>query len=139
MASSLEMRVPYLDHNVVKVAFGIPDNMKLRNGIAKAALKKLAEQYLSYDQIYRPKEGFSIPLNDWLRNKKHLGRYVSILHEKRTRERSFIIPSGLENLLQDFWKGIDRFEYSIAGRVWILLNLELWIRSFIEDKKPLSI
>ena len=138
MASSLEMRVPYLDHNVVKVAFGIPDNMKLRKGVAKAVLKKLAEQYLSYEQIYRPKEGFSIPLNDWLRNKKHLGQYVSVLHEKRTQERGFIIPEGLKNLLQDFWKGIDRFEYSIAGRVWILLNLELWIRSFIEEKRPLS-
>jgi len=139
MASSVEMRVPYLDHNVVKVAFGIPDNMKLRKGVAKAVLKKLAEQYLSHDQIYRPKEGFSIPINVWLRNNKHLGQYVSVLHEERARDRSFIIPSGLEKLLQEFRTGIDKHEYSIAGRVWILLNLELWIRSFIEDKEPLSL
>ena len=113
--------------------------MKLRKGVAKAVLKKLAEQYLSHDQIYRPKEGFSIPINVWLRNNKHLGQFVSVLHEKRARDRSFIIPSGLEKLLQEFRTGIDKHEYSIAGRVWILLNLELWIRSFIEDKEPLSL
>jgi asparagine synthase (glutamine-hydrolysing) len=138
MASGLEFRVPFLDHNVVKVAFGIPDNLKIRKGVAKAVLKHLAEGYLSHEQIYRPKAGFSMPLNNWLRNKKHLGKYVDVLHEKRTRDRNFIKPAGLEGLLDEFWKGNDRFEYSIAGRVWVLLNLELWIRSFIEDKKPLS-
>ena len=115
----------------------MPDKQRVKGGTTKAVLKKLAERYIPHNQIYRPKVGFSVPLNRWLRDEKYFGKYVSVLEESRARQRSFIKEDGLTKLLKDFRTGKDTFEYSIAGRVWILLNLELWIRTFIEDKKPL--
>ena len=66
MACSLEARVPLLDHELVELAFQMPDNFKINNGQTKVLLKKLAATYVPRDCVYRPKEGFSIPIKNWL-------------------------------------------------------------------------
>ena len=137
MANGLEMRVPFLDHNVVEASLRAPSAMKLKNGTTKFVLKKLAEQYMPDKQIYRPKVGFSTPINKWLKDPKHLGRYVHLLEEERTLSRPFFKAEGIKSLLQRFRNEEDSFSYSNAGRIWLLLNLECWIRSFIEDRKAL--
>ena len=138
MAAGMEMRVPFLDHHVVETSLMLPCEMKLQRGETKYVIKRLAEQYMPLKQIYRPKVGFSTPLNLWLRKREHIGRYVSILEEERTLNRSFFKTKGVKQLLEQFKSGIDSFEYSIAGRIWILLNLELWIRTYIEEMRPLT-
>lgn len=66
MAVSLEARVPFLDKEVVELAFQVPDSLKIRDGESKWILKKIAERYLPAESVYRPKEGFSVPLKHWI-------------------------------------------------------------------------
>ncbi|MBU2652439.1 MAG: asparagine synthase (glutamine-hydrolyzing) [Bacteroidetes bacterium] len=138
MAAGIEMRVPFLDHNVVEASLSLPDRLKLNGLTTKYIIKQLASRYLPEKQIARPKVGFSIPLNEWLHDKAYLGKYVSILKEEKSMKRPYIKAGGLDMLLRQFHGREDTFEYSIAGRVWILMNLELWVRTFIEEKKPLD-
>ena len=137
-AFGMKLVCPFVDRDVVDASFRLPDNMKVNNGITKYVIKKIAEKYIDHEQIYRNKIGFSIPINDWLRKKVGLGNFVSILAEERTLSRSIYRRENIVSLLYDFYSGKeDTKEFSIAGRVWILLNLELWIRTFIEDRKML--
>lgn len=135
MANGLEMRLPFLDQRVVERSLRLPDALKVKGQTTKYLLKKLAERYVPHAQIYRPKVGFSTPLNQWLRNRKLLGQYVDILAEERTLNRPIYNRTEILALLRNFWKGPDTFRYSYAGRVWVLMNLELWIRMFLEGDR----
>ena len=67
MATSLETRIPMLDHRVAKLAWSLPASMKIRNGKGKWILRQILNRYVPHNPIERPKQGFSIPLSDWLR------------------------------------------------------------------------
>jgi asparagine synthase (glutamine-hydrolysing) len=67
MAVSLEVRVPLLDKEVVELAFQVPSYLKVQNGRTKMLLKKVAARHVPADCVYRPKEGFSIPIKNWLK------------------------------------------------------------------------
>jgi len=139
MGSGLEFREPFLDHELVEASIALPQNMKVVGKATKVVLKKISENYYPKSHIYRPKVGFSLPLNSWLRNRKYFGQYVDILSEERFLSREFINRKEMVEFLRRFNTEDDSFEYSMGGRVWILLNLELFIRMFIEDKKMLTI
>jgi asparagine synthase (glutamine-hydrolysing) len=66
MACSLEARVPFLDHELVELAFRVPTRLKLAGGETKALLKRVAARHVPRECVYRPKEGFSIPIKHWL-------------------------------------------------------------------------
>ena len=68
MAVSLEARVPYLDPDMVELAFQVPEQYKLEGSETKAILKRVAARHIPKDCVYRPKEGFSIPIKHWLNN-----------------------------------------------------------------------
>ena len=67
MAHAVEARVPFLDHDVVDFATRLPPSYKLRDGVGKRILKKAAEPYRDHDIIYRRKQGFGAPMEDWFR------------------------------------------------------------------------
>lgn len=67
MATSLEARVPLLDHRVIEFAWSLPMNMKIRDGQTKWLLRRVLERYVPKDLFERPKAGFAVPLGDWLR------------------------------------------------------------------------
>ena len=67
MAHAIEARVPFLDHDVVDFATRLPPSYKLRDGVGKRILKKAAEPYLDHDLIYRRKQGFGAPMEEWFR------------------------------------------------------------------------
>jgi asparagine synthase (glutamine-hydrolysing) len=67
MAVSLEGRIPFLDHRVVAFAFSLPQHLKYRDGIGKWILKTLTYRYIPQSIMDRPKQGFAVPLADWLR------------------------------------------------------------------------
>lgn len=69
MVNSLETRVPMLDPTFVEWALGLKPDLKLKNGVGKRVLKRALEQLLPPDLLYRPKQGFSVPLADWFRGK----------------------------------------------------------------------
>jgi asparagine synthase (glutamine-hydrolysing) len=66
MACSLEARVPFLDHELVELAFRVPARLKVANGKTKVLLKRVAARHVPRACVYRPKQGFSIPIKNWL-------------------------------------------------------------------------
>ncbi|MEJ2083968.1 MAG: asparagine synthase C-terminal domain-containing protein, partial [Acidobacteriota bacterium] len=67
MAVSLEARVPLLDKEVVELAFRVPSRLKVNSGKTKILLKRIASRHVPEECVYRPKEGFSIPIKTWLK------------------------------------------------------------------------
>jgi asparagine synthase (glutamine-hydrolysing) len=128
MLTSLEMRVPLLDHFFVEWVTGLPVAWKMRGGYQKYILRKLAERVgVPKEALDRPKQGFALPLVHWIRNElKEL--ILSILLEPRTLQRGYFHPSGVERLLDEHFRG--RRDHS--GEIWRLLIFELWHRNFLE-------
>src|SRR3989441_5101106 len=67
MATSVEARVPFLDHELVEFAIALPPQLKVRDGVGKYLLKKAVEGLLPHEIIYRPKQGFGAPIAEWFR------------------------------------------------------------------------
>jgi asparagine synthase (glutamine-hydrolysing) len=128
MATSLEVRVPILDHLFVEWVTGLPPEWKLRGRKQKYILRKLAERVgVPKEAIYRPKQGFALPLVHWIRNElKEL--IMTVLLEPRTLQRGYFNPRGIEQLLNEHFRG----RRNHSGRLWRLLIFELWHRNYLE-------
>ena len=128
MATSLEVRVPILDHVFVEWATGLPTEWKLRSGQQKYILRKLADRVgVPHEALYRPKRGFAMPLVHWIRHElKDL--ILSVLLEPRTLQRGYFNPEGVKRLLDEHFRGYRDH----SGGIWRLLILELWHRNFLE-------
>src|SRR5476651_2577918 len=92
MAHSLEVRSAYLDTAVVEYVAGLPGNLKIRDGQTKYLLKRAAERYLPSEMVFRPKEGFVMPVTDWLL--RDLEPYVRDTLGVSPLERSGMFDSG---------------------------------------------
>jgi asparagine synthase (glutamine-hydrolysing) len=128
MATSLEVRVPFLDHVFVEWVTSLPAHWKLRGGMQKYILKKLAERVgVPREVLYRRKQGFSMPLVHWMR----IGMtqdLVRLLLEPRTLQRGYFNPSAIRELVNDHFRG----RRDNSGEIWLLLTFELWHRNFLE-------
>lgn len=130
MATSLEMRSPLLDHKLVEWAAALSPEWKLRDGSRKYILKKLAERVGVPPQvIYRKKQGFALPLEDWLRQGMKNG-LLQILMEPRTTQRGYFQPAAVRRLVEEHTSG----RRAHTGAVWCLLMFELWHRNFLEAR-----
>jgi asparagine synthase (glutamine-hydrolysing) len=128
MATSLEVRVPILDHLFVEWATGIPASWKIRDGQQKYILRKLAERVgVPREVNYRPKQGFALPLVHWIRHElKDL--ITTVLLEARTLQRGYFKERGVRQLLDEHFSG----RRNHSGRIWRLLVFELWHRNYLE-------
>jgi asparagine synthase (glutamine-hydrolysing) len=127
MAASIESRVPFLDHHLVEFAASLPDSWKLAGWTTKRILREAMKGLLPASILNRPKMGFPVPFADWMRSPwNNVAR--DVLLDRRTRERGIVDPAGVERLLADHFAG--RTEG--GDRIWSLLNLELWYRTFID-------
>ena len=128
MATSLEVRVPILDHVFVEWAASLPPEWKIRRGKQKYILRKLAERVgVPREVLYRPKRGFALPLVHWIRYElKEL--ILGILLDPTTEQRGYFQPQGVRQLLEEHFRG--RCDHS--GRIWRLLIFELWHRNYLE-------
>jgi asparagine synthase (glutamine-hydrolysing) len=128
MATSLEVRVPILDHLFVEWATALPAEWKLRGGQQKYILRKLAERVgVPRAALYRPKQGFAMPLVHWIRNELK-DMIMTVLLEPRTLQRGYFNPDAIRRLLDEHFR--ERRDHS--GRIWRLLIFELWHRNFLE-------
>ncbi len=123
MAASTEVRVPFVDVEVVRAAFSLPGSAKINGRHGKAALKAAAEAWLPEQVVYRPKGLFSAPLRAWIR--RDLGPLVDDLVLSGELVRSgFLRKPAVQRLLDQERLGrADR-----SKEIWQLLCLELWIR-----------
>jgi len=128
MAASIESRVPFLDHRLVEWGLRIPTNLKLKGVQTKYIVKKLSERMLPDEVVYRKKSGFGVPISDWLRDKKGLGRYLDLITEPKCKQRGYLNSKETERLVNEH---ISR--KSDHGEIlWELINLELWSRIFLD-------
>lgn len=128
MATSLEARVPILDHVFLEWITGLTADWKLRGRMQKYLFKKLAERVgVPKEVVYRRKQGFALPLGHWMRHElKDL--IVTTLNEPRTLQRGYFNAKGVRRILDEHFEG--RRDHS--PRIWRLLMLELWHRNFLQ-------
>jgi len=129
MLTSLEVRVPMLDHVFLEWVTGLTADWKMRGLNQKYILKKLAERVgVPRDVLYRRKQGFALPLVHWIRHElKDLIQTVML--EPRTLQRGYLDPQALRKLLDEHFT--ERRDHS--GRIWRLLMFELWHRNYLEN------
>lgn len=121
MAHSVEIRSPFLDYRLVEFAATIPGEMKIRNGVVKYILKKAVEDILPEGITQRPKEGFVLPVFNWMESS--LKNYcASVLSPKRLARHGLINVQAANSVLSDFVAG----DKSNAGKVWNLMMLQIW-------------
>ncbi|MFK7803982.1 MAG: asparagine synthase (glutamine-hydrolyzing) [Anaerolineae bacterium] len=127
MAHSLEGRSPFLDHELAQFAASLPPELKLKGRETKYILKKSMEGVLPDNILYRPKQGFSVPIGRWFR--EELRQPVrDLLLNRQTLERGWFDASGIETLLDEHISGRRNHRYAI----WSLLVLELWAQTVLD-------
>jgi len=116
MMNSLEARSPFLDYQLLEYAARIPSKLKLKFGIQKYLLKKLAEKLIPHDIIYRPKQGFSIPLRSWIMDNFKL-LIEAILFSDRALKRGYFKVDFVRRLAEEHSSG----KHDHSQRIWALL------------------
>jgi asparagine synthase (glutamine-hydrolysing) len=121
MAVSLETRVPMLDHSVVEFALSLPLDIKIRGGIGKWPLRQLLYRYVPQALIDRPKMGFSVPLDDWLRGP--LRSWANdIFASEAVRNNDVMDSSAVGRLWQSHTSG----EHNHGSELWPILMYHAW-------------
>jgi asparagine synthase (glutamine-hydrolysing) len=127
MAAGVEVRVPFLDLDLVDFSSKIPNQFKQRRGVGKWVLKKAMEPYLPKDIIYRPKTGFGAPLRTWMQNDlKEI--MEDLLSNKGINNRGFFSAQKVEKLMIDNNLGKIDASYTLFS----LLCIEIWCRAYID-------
>ncbi|KAF0233444.1 MAG: asparagine synthase (glutamine-hydrolysing), partial [bacterium] len=129
MATSLEVRVPYLDHELVELSARIPAELKLRGFTRKYILKRALNSVLPSSIINRKKAGFSAPLRAWLR-RDFAELVADLLSPSRLRSRGFFDPSEVKRVIDANNQG--REDNSL--KIFQLLSFEIWYQQFIENR-----
>jgi asparagine synthase (glutamine-hydrolysing) len=129
MSTSIESRVPFLDHVLVEFAARLPDTMKLSGFTTKRILRESVRGLLPESILTRKKMGFPVPFAGWTAGRWHAVAR-DVLLDRRTRERGVVDAAGVERLLEDHRAGRQRG----GDAIWALMNLELWYRTFIDGE-----
>jgi asparagine synthase (glutamine-hydrolysing) len=129
MAVSLEARVPYLDPDLVSLAFQIPEKFKVTSKETKIILKKLASRYVPKECVYRPKEGFSIPIKNWLVN-EFRPLMEDLLNQSRIQKEGIFNGITVERLKQEHLKGTANHSHIL----WSMIVFQDWKRRWLEGE-----
>lgn len=127
MATSIESRVPFLDHVLVEFATAVPRSLQIKGMAGKQILKKALKDLLPYEILYRRKMGFPTPWSGWLAGPQ-LDEIQNLLLEPRSLCRRIFNRTAVERL---FLEHRSRYRDNY-DRIWRLLNLEIWHRVCIE-------
>jgi len=130
MATSIEARVPFLDHRLVEFSFRIPTALKIKNRIPKYILKRAAEGIIPNDIIYRKKQGFAAPVREWLRSGKLANFARSHIFESDLLKLNFLNTQFIDHMFTQHISGRINFDREI----WNLLILCMWYDTFFSRK-----
>jgi len=121
MATSVEARVPFLDHHLVEYAMSIPVGLKIKGASGKHILKQALEQVLPADLLYRPKRGFGAPIREWFRGDS--GEMLTgLIMNSSIRRRELFDYMFIARLVDEHRRGARDWSFHL----WALLNVSLW-------------
>lgn len=126
MANAVEVRVPFLDRDLINFALSVPLEFKNRNGNLKDPVKKFAAAHVGHENVYRPKTGFGAPIQDWF--KTRLGIYFQemLLDSKDEIGQFFNVPVLMSRLKMGP-KTVNQ-----AFQLWLIFNFLNWRNRFIK-------
>jgi len=124
MAVGLEARVPLLDHRVVEFAWTLPLSLKVREGQTKWVLRRVLERYIPRAWMERPKMGFAVPLDAWLRGPLRAWA-EDLLDERRLRREAFFRPEPIRQKWEQHLSGRCNWQYLL----WDVLVLQTWLEA----------
>jgi asparagine synthase (glutamine-hydrolysing) len=129
MATSVEARVPFLDHHLIEYAMGLPRNLKVKGTTGKHILKRALEAVLPADVLYKPKRGFGAPTREWFRGPGG-DDLVKQLMNSAIRQRGFFDYSFIQRMADEH----ARETRDWSANLWCLLNLSLWYDHWIAGR-----
>ncbi len=130
MAHSVEVRPPFLDHRLIEYVATLPGRMKIKQGRVKSILKDAVADLLPPGLVDRPKEGFVMPINEWLL--ESLKGYVKdALSPARLTRHGMLDPQAVAHLLTRYYGG----ETGLAGRIWNLVSFQMWWERYIGNAR----
>jgi asparagine synthase (glutamine-hydrolysing) len=127
MAHAVEARVPFLDHDVVDFATRLPASYKLRDGVGKAVVKKAAEPYLDHDLVYRKKQGFGAPMEEWFREGDFGKRCLAAFDRSTLKAEGYFDNAYFTDMLKRQMDGSGGYSFQL----WTVMNAVLWHESWI--------
>jgi len=127
MAHSVEVRSPFLDYRLVEFVATIPGRLKIRNGIVKDILKKTVEPLLPAGITERPKEGFVLPIFDWMVEKME-GYSLDVLSEERLKKHNLFNKDEVGKIVQSYYSGHRKN----AVKIWNLMMFQIWWERYFD-------
>jgi len=122
MGTSLEVRAPLLDHRVVEFAWRLPINQKIRTGVSKWLLRQVLERHVPRALFERPKHGFGVPIDSWLRGPLR-DWAEDLLSEQRLQREGFLDPAPVRAALREHVQGRRNNQYQL----WTVLMFQSWL------------
>lgn len=128
MAHSIEARVPFLDHELVEFSRRIPSSYKLSDGIGKRLIKHVSEPYVDHDLLYRKKQGFGAPMDQWFTDPEFGASCLGAWQESDLNGSGLIDDEFFGTLLMGQVEGKTNWGF----HVWTVMNAVFWYRKWIQ-------
>lgn len=129
MFASIEGREPLLDHRIAEYAAQLPDDFKYHKGTKKYILREIVHDYLPKEMMERPKQGFAIPIAEWMWKelKEHVNHYIS---EEKIAQQGFFKWKVIQKMKRDFYAGKKELDF----KMWYLLMFQMWYEEWMVAK-----